>query len=191
MGGSLVAAGPAKKKPVTPDIVATVTPGNFSRNIQYNENDIPTIRTKVGYTTSLSLPDGEVIMGAISGDTELWKTEVPPGSNLSFIRPGKAGISTNLNLVTASNHVYPFLLVEGGGQPDLKVVMKVGNSMTKEINAPSKWVARTELEAFKKEVEQAKRETERPKRPAKEVAEVQDEIRAGRLPTSAVSSLPR
>jgi hypothetical protein len=41
--------------------------------------------------------------------------------NLAYVKPAKAGASTDLNLVKASGNEYSFLLAEGTGEPDIKL----------------------------------------------------------------------
>ena len=65
------------------------------------------------------LPEQEQILDFVCGDKEFWV--VSGAQNLAYVKPAKAGASTNLNLVTASGNVYSFLLTEGTGEPDLKL----------------------------------------------------------------------
>jgi type IV secretion system protein VirB9 len=73
------------------------------------------------------------------------------------LHPAQAGISSDLNLVTASGHVYSFLLTEiskdSGSEPDLKVFVTPSDQSTLAGNlAP--YVRASELEAYKEELTQ-------------------------------------
>ena len=54
------------------------------------------------------LPEQEEILDFVCGDKEFWV--VSGAQNLAYVKPAKAGATTNLNLVTASGNVYSFLL---------------------------------------------------------------------------------
>ncbi len=70
-------------------------------------------------TTLGILPEGEEILDFVCGDKDY--RVVSGAQNLAYIKPAKAGATTNLNLVTASGRAYSFLLAEGAADPDLKV----------------------------------------------------------------------
>ena len=74
---------------------------------------------KLRFTTMIILPEQEEILDFVCGDKEFWV--VSGAQNLAYVKPAKAGATTNLNLVTASGHVYSFVLTEGAADPDLKV----------------------------------------------------------------------
>ena len=57
------------------------------------------------------LPEKEEILDFVCGDKDFWV--VSGGQNLAYVKPAKAGATTNLNLVTASGNIYSFLLTEG------------------------------------------------------------------------------
>ncbi len=69
------------------------------------------------------LPANEEILDFTVGDKDFWI--VNGVHNLCYLHPAQAGIRSNMNLVTASGHVYSFLLTEISNQteadPDLKV----------------------------------------------------------------------
>lgn len=155
--GSLFAA----KKP---DIVTTITPQDMSRTIVYSEKDIPTVHAKMGYTTVFILPKTERVMDLLCGDKASWTINGADGTNFAYLKPEKAGARTNLNLVAASGNVYSFLLVEGDGQPDLKVFVQTNSAeMASTMAAPPKWVLASEmankLEAAQRDTASAKGES--------------------------------
>ncbi|HXJ42221.1 MAG TPA: TrbG/VirB9 family P-type conjugative transfer protein, partial [Bryobacteraceae bacterium] len=96
--GSLVAAAP-KKKP-EPDLVATIKQGDFSRSIAYDDREIPTVHTRLKYTTVFVLPKSEKAMDILCGDKDAWTINGADGTNFAYVKPEKAGARTNLNLVT-------------------------------------------------------------------------------------------
>ena len=72
-----------------------------------------------------SSPDEE-ILDFTTGDKEFWI--INGAHNLCYVHPAQAGIRSNLNLITASGHVYSFLLTEisseSGTEPDLKIFIE-------------------------------------------------------------------
>ncbi len=94
--------------------------------MKYSQNDIVPVRAKVRFSTLIVLPDSEDILDFTTGDKDFWI--VNGVHNLCFIHPAQAGISTDLNLITASGHVYSFLLTEISNepntQPDLKIFIE-------------------------------------------------------------------
>ena len=73
------------------------------------------LHAKLRFTTMIILPEQEEILDFVCGDKEFWV--VSGAQNLAYVKPAKAGATTNLNLVTASGHVYSFLLTEGSAEP--------------------------------------------------------------------------
>src|SRR5271170_2431481 len=88
---------------------ATALSQNSSaRTVQYHSADIVPIHAKLKYTTLIELPPTEKIMEAATGDKEFWIVDVV--SNFCFVHPAKAGISSNLNLITDKGNIYSFTL---------------------------------------------------------------------------------
>src|SRR6202789_680402 len=79
-----------------------------ARTVQYRSQDIIPIRAKVKYTTLIELPATEKIMEAATGDKDFWIVDVV--GNFCFVHPAKAGISSNLNLITDKGNIYSFTL---------------------------------------------------------------------------------
>src|SRR6202795_5317595 len=95
-----------------------------ARTVQYHSQDIVPIRAKLKYTTLIELPTTEKIMEAATGDKDFWIVDVV--GNFCFVHPAKAGINSNLNLITDHGNIYSFTLTDvtaGGGDPDLKVIV--------------------------------------------------------------------
>ncbi|NBX03937.1 MAG: hypothetical protein EBR02_07780 [Alphaproteobacteria bacterium] len=73
--------------------------------VPYDETDIYTLYTKVGYQSSILFGEDEEIQTISVGDRSPWQI-IPSGSRL-FIRPMVEGLSTNMTLIT-SKHTYQF-----------------------------------------------------------------------------------
>src|SRR5262245_21965874 len=99
--------------------LASSTFAQSTREVAYNNRAIVSVNTKVRFTTVIVLPEGEEILDFVCGDKDLWV--VSGTQNLAYIKPGKAGAATNLNLITSSGRIYSFLLTEGASEPDLKI----------------------------------------------------------------------
>ena len=82
------------------------------------------IHAKLKYTTLIEVPPTEKIMEAATGDKDFWIVDVV--SNFCFVHPAKAGISSNLNLITDKGNIYSFTLQDVSDDratPDLKVLI--------------------------------------------------------------------
>ncbi|MGB6470430.1 MAG: TrbG/VirB9 family P-type conjugative transfer protein [Candidatus Acidiferrales bacterium] len=86
-----------------------------ARVVKYAQNDIVPIKAKLRYSTLIVLPESEEILDFTTGDKEVWI--INGTHNLCYIHPAQAGIRSNLNLITASGHVYSFLLSETSSAP--------------------------------------------------------------------------
>jgi type IV secretory pathway VirB9-like protein len=133
-----------------------------ARVVKYAKEDIVPVRAKLRFSTLIVLPDQEEILDFTTGDKEFW---IINGShNLCYVHPAQAGIRSNLNLITASGHVYSFVLTEisndPNAEPDLKIFVepKEGSG----IGAKSLlrgYVGAGEAEAYKKELEALRTQT--------------------------------
>ena len=104
-----------------------VSAQDTARTVQYHAQDIIPIRAKVKFTTLIELPATEKIMEAATGDKDFWIVDVV--GNFCFVHPAKAGISSNLNLITDKGNIYSFTLQDvsaaaTAGQADLKVLVE-------------------------------------------------------------------
>ena len=104
-----------------------VSAQDTARTIQYHAQDIIPIRARVKFTTLIELPATEKIMEAATGDKDFWIVDVV--GNFCFVHPAKAGISSNLNLITDKGNIYSFTLQDvsapaTAGQADLKVLVE-------------------------------------------------------------------
>lgn len=135
-----------------------------ARTIAYHSQDIVNIRAKMKYTTLIQLPTTEKIIEAATGDKEFWIIDVV--SNFCFVHPAKAGIHSNLNLITDKGNIYSFTLEDitnQSGDPDLKVIIQPADrSAIVASTGPSQYVpaaevatAQAQLQALQSHVEQA------------------------------------
>jgi type IV secretory pathway VirB9-like protein len=104
-----------------------VSAQDTARTVQYHAQDIIPIRAKVKFTTLIELPATEKIMEAATGDKDFWIVDVV--GNFCFVHPAKAGIRSNLNLITDKGNIYSFTLQDVSaaatpGQVDLKVLVE-------------------------------------------------------------------
>jgi type IV secretion system protein VirB9 len=95
-----------------------------------------------------------------TGDKEFW---IINGShNLCYVHPAQAGIRSNLNLITASGHVFSFLLIEissdANAQPDLKLFVepKEGQSVGSVLRG---YVRAADADAYRKELAEIHQQT--------------------------------
>jgi type IV secretion system protein VirB9 len=119
-----------------------------ARTVQYHSQDIVPIHAKLKYTTLIEVPPSEKIMEAATGDKEFWVVDVV--GNFCFVHPAKAGISSNLNLITDKGNIYSFTLQDVSDSsvvPDLKVLVEpVDRSSIVASSGPPQFVPAAQLE---------------------------------------------
>jgi len=130
-----------------------------ARAVKYGKEDIVQVRAKLRFSTLIVLPDDEEILDFTTGDREFW---IINGShNLCYVHPAQAGIRSNLNLITASGHVYSFLLTEISSdpeaQPDLKLFVEPKESQASTTLRG--YVRAADAEAYKKELADMQQQT--------------------------------
>jgi type IV secretory pathway VirB9-like protein len=127
-----------------------------ARIVKYGKEDIVPVRAKLRFSTLLVLPEGEEILDFTTGDKEFWI--INGAHNLCYVHPAQAGIHSNLNLITASGHVYSFLLTETSNEPDTQPDLKIFIE-PKEVSGVAGstglhgYVSVGEAQAYKKELE--------------------------------------
>jgi len=136
---------------------ATAAGSGGARVVKYSETDIVPIRAKVRFTTLIVLPAQEDILDFTVGDKDFWI--VNGIHNLCYLHPAQASIRSNMNLVTASGHVYSFMLSEISNQPDADPDLKVFVEPREEsalggIAGHAAFVRASELEAYKNKVDE-------------------------------------
>jgi type IV secretory pathway VirB9-like protein len=123
-----------------------------ARTVQYHSADIVPIHAKLKYTTLIELPATEKIMEAATGDKDFWIVDVV--GNFCFVHPAKAGISSNLNLITDKGNIYSFTLQDVSATagapdppPDLKVIIEPADrSAIVAASGPAQFVPAAQLE---------------------------------------------
>jgi type IV secretory pathway VirB9-like protein len=154
-----------------------------ARVVKYAKEDIVPVRAKLRFSTLIVLPEDEEILDFTTGDKEFWV--VNGAHNLCYVHPAQAGIRSNLNLITASGHVYSFLLTEISNQPsvepDLKIFVepKEGSGFAASTGLRG-YVSAGEAEAYKRELESLRSQTVKQIHAAQaQSAEQLDRFRAG------------
>jgi type IV secretion system protein VirB9 len=147
-----------------------------ARLVKYSQTDIIPIHAKVRFSTLIVLPADDEILDFTTGDKDFWI--INGAHNLCYLHPAQAGLRSNLNLVTASGHVYSFLLTEISNQPntdpDLKVFIVPKEESTIAGNlAPAKYVRASEADAYKDELTQLRSQAAQEVQRAQTQAEAQ------------------
>ena len=136
-----------------PSLVAVAQEAS-ARTVQYHSQDIVPIHAKLKYTTLIEVPPSEKIMEAATGDKEFWVVDVV--GNFCFVHPAKAGISSNLNLITDKGNIYSFTLQDvsdSSAVPDLKVLVEpVDRSSIVASSGPPQFVPAAQLEQSREQL---------------------------------------
>jgi type IV secretory pathway VirB9-like protein len=133
-----------------------------ARVVKYSKEDIVPVHAKLRFSTLIVLPEDEEILDFTTGDKEFWV--INGAHNLCYVHPAQAGIRSNLNLITASGHVYSFLLTEISNQPnaepDLKLFVEPKEGSGVAVNSGLRgYVSAGEAQAYRKELETLRSET--------------------------------
>ena len=125
-----------------------------ARTVQVHSQDIVPIHAKLKYTTLIEVPTSEKIVEAATGDKEFWVVDVV--GNFCFVHPAKAGIATNLNLITDKGNIYSFTLQDVSDSsvtPDLKVLIEpADHSSLVASSGPAQFVPAAQLEQSKEQL---------------------------------------
>jgi len=125
-----------------------------ARTVRYHSQDIVAIHAKMKYTTLIEVPPTEKIMEAATGDKDFWVVDVV--GNFCFVHPAKAGISSNLNLITDKGNIYSFTLQDISGTaetPDLKVLIAPADRSSIVASAgPAQYVPAAQLQQSKQDL---------------------------------------
>jgi type IV secretory pathway VirB9-like protein len=139
-------------------LLASATEAQTTREVSYNPRSVVRINAKLRFTTMIILPDHEQILDFVCGDKEFWV--VSGAQNLAYVKPAKAGASTNLNLVTASGNIYSFLLTEGTAEADLKLYVVPDGSMNGVGDGPKKFYAAADVDELRHIADAAKQDAQ-------------------------------
>jgi type IV secretion system protein VirB9 len=132
-----------------------------ARVVTYSKEDVVPVHAKLRFSTLIVLPDNEEILDFTTGDREFWI--INGGHNLCYVHPAKAGIRSNLNLITSSGRVYSFLLTEISSEPNVQIDLKLFIEPKEESSSTASlrgYVRAAETEAYKKEVESLQAQTQ-------------------------------
>src|SRR5690242_610757 len=125
-----------------------------ARTVAYHAQDIVPIKAKMKFTTLIQVPPTEKIMEAATGDKDFWIVDVV--GNFCFVHPAKAGISSNLNLITDKGNIYSFTLQDvsqTSDSPDLKVIVAPADqSAIVASHGPAQFVPAAQLEQSKQQL---------------------------------------
>ena len=127
-----------------------------ARVVKYGQDDIVTVHAKLRYSTLIVLPENEEILDFTTGDKDFWI--INGAHNLCYIHPAQAGIRSNLNLITASGHVYSFLLEEISNEPNVEPDLKIFIEPKEQSGIGGTafaqgYVSASEAEAYKHEMQ--------------------------------------
>ena len=136
--------------------VSTVASAQTTRDVSYSSRSVIRVNAKLRFTTMIILPDSEEILDFVCGDKDFWV--ISGAQNLAYVKPAKAGTSTNLNLVAASGNVYSFLLTEGAAEADLKLYVVPDDTMKTTLRGPQKFYAAALVDDLKRAAEDARKE---------------------------------
>src|SRR5579872_5330650 len=127
-----------------------------ARVVKYGQDDIVAVHAKLRFSTLIVLPESEEILDFTTGDRDFWI--INGAHNLCYIHPAQAGIRSNLNLITASGHVYSFLLEEISNEPNIEPDLKIFIEPKKQSGIGMDAFARnfvpaSEVDAYQREIQ--------------------------------------
>src|SRR6266700_7555771 len=133
---------------------AAIAQDPAARTVQVHSQDIVPIHVKLKYTTLIEVPASEKIMEAATGDKEFWVVDVV--GNFCFVHPAKAGISSNLNLITDKGNIYSFTLQDVSAAtavPDLKVLVEpADHSSIVASSGPAQFVPAVQVDQSRQQL---------------------------------------
>lgn len=132
--------------------------GQTTRDASYSARSVVHVNAKLRFTTMIILPESEEILDFVCGDKDFWV--ISGAQNLAYVKPAKAGTSTNLNLVTASGNVYSFLLTEGAADADLKLYVVPDDTMKAALKGPQKFYPAAQVEDLKRATDEARKQAD-------------------------------
>lgn len=140
---------------LTPTHAAT----DAARVVKYGQDDIVAVHAKLRYSTLIVLPENEEILDFTTGDKDFWV--INGAHNLCYIHPAQAGIRSNLNLITASGHVYSFFLEEISNEPNVEPDLKIFIEPKEQSGIGTDAFARnfvpaSEAEAYQREIQRTR-----------------------------------
>lgn len=136
-------------------------PATTSRVIPYHASDVTSILTEIRYTTLVLLPPGEKVVIATVGDKDYWTVEA--SESVVLVKPGKAGVKTNINVVASSGNIYSFVVrevsQESDAHADLRVTITVADeTMAQAVKGKPLFVSTEAVGDLQQRLEIAKKE---------------------------------
>ena len=123
-----------------------------AQTVVVHDDDIVPLHTSLRETTLIVLPEKEKAMGVFCGDKSYWTVDVIPGAERYVaVKPSKAGISTDIHVVTDHNHSYSFEAAESGTEPaTLKVFVKPAD--VSSLDKPPVFVSASEAQQLQQQL---------------------------------------
>jgi type IV secretory pathway VirB9-like protein len=130
-------------------------PNTTTEAVVAHDEDIVQLHASIRETTLIVLPAAERAMGVFCGDKTYWNVDVIPGAERYVaVKPSKAGISTDIHIVTDHNNSYTFQAVEGSSGPvALKVFVKPADASS--LEKPPVFVSASEVVGLKQQLAEA------------------------------------
>jgi type IV secretory pathway VirB9-like protein len=130
-------------------------PDTTTETVVAHDEDIIPLRASTRETTLIVLPASEKAMGVFCGDKTYWNVDVIPGAERYVaVKPSKAGIATDIHIVTDHNNSYTFQAVEGGSGPvALKVFVTPADASS--LEKPPVFVSASEVTGLKQQLADA------------------------------------
>src|SRR5580693_4883414 len=127
-------------------------PDTTTETVVAHDEDIIPLHASFRETTLIVLPASEKAMGVFCGDKTYWNVDVIPGAERYVaVKPSKAGIATDIHIVTDHNNSYTFQAVEGGSGPvALKVFVTPADASS--LEKPPAFVAASEVTGLKQQL---------------------------------------
>jgi type IV secretory pathway VirB9-like protein len=140
-----------------------------TREVHYSSRSIVQVNARLRFTTMIVLPEKEEILDFVCGDKDFWI--VSGGQNLAYVKPAKAGATTNLNLVTSTGSIYSFLLTEGTGDADLKLYIAPDDTVATPTNDTKKFYTAEDIARVRQGAEDAQKEAQAARTAATKLAD--------------------
>ena len=130
-------------------------PDATTETIVAHDEDVIPLHSSVRETTLIVLPASEKAMGVFCGDKTYWNVDVIPGAERYVaVKPSKAGISTDIHVVTDHNNSYTFQAIETANGPvALKVFVKPADASS--LEKPPVFVSASEVAGLKQQLADA------------------------------------
>ena len=130
-------------------------PATTTETVVAHDDEIIPLHASLRETTLIVLPVSEKAMGVFCGDKAYWNVDVIPGAERYVaVKPSKAGIATDIHIVTDHNNSYTFQAVEGASGPvALKLFVKPADASS--LEKPPVFVPASEVSALKQQLSDA------------------------------------